>query len=240
MAENRVTRSQGEQAADVFTGMFESEINDNERFNEEGQLIRLNTPEADQLTQRYTGIVQSLPSVVERSTFRNRVAQMLYNARGSDREYTRVLNLANRLDGAFQTSLLPSGVKLDQQQAQRAATGFDLSTVTTPAQAAEVLRAIVATHLADNTGFNVNEAAGSANAQYNGERVRLTRPETNRIMSLMDELFARMQSPQDVTALRAAGAELLTQAPNDGYERNVKFRELTNHFEAAYQRSLVR
>ncbi len=240
MAETRVNRSQGEQAADVFTGMFQSEISDREQFVEEGDLIRLNTPETEQLTQRYTGMVQQMPSVVDRSTFRNRVATMLYNHDGSTRERQRVLNLAGRLDGAFQTSLLPSGVKLDQQQAQRAPTGFDLSAVSTPAQAAEVLRAIVATHLADNTGFNVNEAAGSPNAQYNGERVRLTRPETNRIMSLMDELFARMQSPQDVTALRAAGAELLTQAPNDGYERNVKFRELSNHFEAAYQRALIR
>ena len=236
MANPSAARPAGELAATTFGGMFDSEINDRERFLEEGEEIRLNTPEQEQLLQRYQGMMSNLPSVVDRSTFRNRVASMLYSyPTASNRERQRVFNLAGRLDGAFQTTLLPAGVQLGQQQASQAPTGFDLSGVRDAASGAEVFRAIVGTHLADSPGFNVNVPAGHDHFRYNGERVRLTAPETNRIKSLIDELF-RAVPPDQVVPLRAALAEVLQQAPNDGYERDVKFgKELTGYLERSFQ-----
>ena len=243
MANPTATRPAGELAATTFGGMFDSEIGDREQFVEEGELIRLNTPEQEQLLQRYQGLLANLPSVVDRSTFRNRVASMLYNHQGSNRERQRVLNLAGRLDGAFQTTLLPAGVQLGQQQATQSPTGFDLSGVRGAASGAEVFRAIVGTHLADSPGFNVNVPADHPHARFNGQRVRLTGPETNRIKSLIDETFAHLArtAPDQIVPYRAAIAEVLQQAPNDGYEREVKFGiELTNHLERSFQRTLSR
>ncbi len=240
MSNPTVTRPSGELAATTFTGMFDSEIGDREQFVEEGDLIRLNTPEQEQLLQRYQGLLTNLPAVVDRSTFRNRVAGMLYNHQGSSRERQRVLNLAGRLDGAFQSTLLPTGVQLGQQQQTQAPTGFDLSGVGNAAQAAEVFRAIVGTHLADSPGFNVNVPADHQHARFNGQRVRLTGPETNRIKSLIDELF-RTLPPDQVVPFRAAAAEVLQQAPNDGYEREVKFgMELSGYLERSFQRTISR
>jgi hypothetical protein len=239
MTNPSVTRPSGELAATTFGGMFDSEIGDREQFVEEGELIRLNTPEQEQLLQRYLGLLGNLPAVLDRSTFRNRVASMLYNHQGSNRERQRVLNLAGRLDGAFQTTLLPPGVQLGQQQATQSPTGFDLSNVKDAASGAEVFRAIVGTHLADSPGFNVNVPADHPHARYNGQRVRLTGPETNRIKSLIDELFREVK-PDQVVPLRAVLAEVLQQAPNDGYERDVKFgMELTGYLERSFQRRMA-
>jgi len=216
MAETKVSRPQGEIAADLFGGMFESDIANRDQFVEEGELVRLNTPEAQELFQRYQMLMHDLPRTVDRSTFRNRVANTLYNHDGSSRERQRVMNLANKVDGAFETTLLKPGVQLNQQQAKQAPTEIDLSSVTDAKTGAEVFFAILSTHLVDSAGFNVNEPADSANSRYNGQRVRLTGPETNRLKSLIDELFDRL--PLDQRAeLRASIAAYLQQAPQEGY-----------------------
>lgn len=224
----------GEQAAQLFAENFRSQINDHEQFVEEGQVIRLNTPEQNELVAMFGTIVQNLPSTVDRSVLRNRTAALLANHTGSERELVRVRTMAGRLEGAFQTALAP-GVQLNTQQATRSPTGIDLSQVTTAAAAAEVFSAVVGTHVADQAGFNVNEPAESPNARFNGERVRLTGPETNRIKSLIDELMARLP-PDQLADFHRAAAEVLATVPNPGYEREVKFRDISKHLETSFQR----
>ncbi|MBI5509393.1 MAG: hypothetical protein HY903_11635 [Deltaproteobacteria bacterium] len=228
-------KRKSDEAAELFEQYFESQLNQ-DTFRQDGQVIKLSGKEATGLEAKYNELLDKLPNTVERAHFRNRVAKLVGTYSGAPQELMTASRLAVKLDGAFQAKVAKGGVQLQAQASAPAKTNIDLSAVKTGAAAADVLEAVLGSHLGDDIKWTVKGAAPDPMAAFAGQKVRITKEETNRLKALIDELYGRL-SKTEAAAFHKQASALLKQA-GSAYETERKFPELAAHLSRGFEKAM--